>query len=151
MVLFHQDPRKGVLAKGMFAEIRRCLSHCCLCIICTAAWPPMCSRPALSIVGLIKFNMLFQGVSRLLAASALQNYLQACRAQVQHSPRQRWKTTCAAAGSVCADYPAHPRNELLCDLFSPISAIFRDFPRLSAAFLQFARLSAPFIGGDLAQ
>ena len=35
---------------------------------------------------------------------------------------------------------------MLCDLFPPISANFRDFPRLSATFRQFPRLSAPFAG-----
>ena len=38
---FVGNQKKGVLAKGFFAEIRRFLSHSCLCIICTATWHPM--------------------------------------------------------------------------------------------------------------
>ena len=41
VILCLRDQEKGVLAKGFFGEIRRCLSHCCLCIICTATWHPM--------------------------------------------------------------------------------------------------------------
>ena len=37
-----QEPKKGVLAKGVFAEIRRFSSHCCSCTVCTATWHPMC-------------------------------------------------------------------------------------------------------------
>ena len=37
-----RNQKKGVLAKGVFAEIRRFSSHCCSCTVCTATWHPMC-------------------------------------------------------------------------------------------------------------
>ena len=37
-----------------------------------------------------------------------------------------------------------PKSKLLCDLFPPISATFRDFPRLSATFRDFPPLFAIF-------
>ena len=83
---------------------------------------------------LSEFNLLFQGLSRRLAASALQNYLRGCRAQVQDSLRHMWKTICAGAGCVCADCHVHPEEQVV---VRPLAAHFLPFPRLSATFRTF--------------
>ena len=71
--------------------------------------------------------------------------------------------TCAGAGCVCADCHVHPEEQVVVRPLSAnfrecprLSAIFREFPRLpanfrdfqrlSATFRQFPRLSAPFVG-----
>ena len=106
---------------------------------------------------LSEFNMLFPGLSRLLAASALQNYLQTCQAQVQHSLRQNEKplvqeqdvsvqtAMCIPKASCCATAFSQSATSRE---FPRLSATFREFPRLSATLRDFppisARLSAPF-------
>ena len=71
----------GVLAKGIsqkFADFYRAVVYVLYVLHhgtqCATSDQPM----TLSIVCLSEFNMLLQGLSRLLAASALQNYLRVC-------------------------------------------------------------------------
>ena len=140
-----RNQEKGVLAKGVFAEIRRFLSHRCVCIICTATWHPMCplaTSPCFSAL--------------LLCLSSI------CCFKGSHvSWRQaRYRTTCKIAerkystafdksekpfvqeqGVSVQTAICIPKSKLLCDLFPPISANFRDFPRLSANFRDFPPLS----------
>ena len=88
-----QEPRKGGFSERGFRRNSQIFIAPLCMYICTATWHPMCplaTSPCLStLLVLSEFNLLFQGLSRLLAASALQNYLQGCRAQVQDSLRQK--------------------------------------------------------------
>ena len=123
---------KGVLAKGVFAEIRRFLSHCCLCIIRIATWHPMCplvTSPCLSA--------LFVCLSAICC-------FKGCHVSWWQA---RYRTTCKLATpkySAAFDENDKPlvqeqgvsvqngmcilKSKLLCDLFPPLSAIFRSFP-----------------------
>ena len=70
------------------------------------------------------------------------------------------KPTCAESGCVCADCHVNPEEQVvvrplsanfrdfprISATFPPLSAAFRHFPPISANFRQFPRVSAPFAG-----
>ena len=136
-----RNQKKGVLAKGVFAEIRRFSSHCCSRTVCTATWHPMCplaNSPYLSAL--------------LVCLSSI------CSKGCHVSWRQaRYKTTCKLAEpkySTAFDKNEKPHlcrsRVCLCRLpcesrrTSCCATSFRQFPRLSANFRHFPPLLLMF-------
>ena len=83
--------------------------------------------------------MLFPGLSRLLVASVLQNYLQLAEPKYSTAFDKNQNHLCGA-GCVCADCQLRPEQQIV------VSANFRDsphnFPQLSTNFHKFLRLFA---------
>ena len=158
-----RNQKKGVLAKGVFAEIRRFSSHCCSCTVCTATWHPMCplaNSPYLSALLVCLSSICSKGCHvswrqaryRTTCKLAEPKYSTAfdknekphlCRSRVClcRLPCESRRTSCCATS-----FRQFPQLSATFREFPPLSATFRHFPPLSTTFRQFPPISAPFAG-----
>ena len=134
--LFHQIPicrnqKKGVLAKGVFAEIRRFFIAllCMYYMYCNMAPNvPTSDQP------------MFLGIVCLSSICCFKGGHVSWRAERKYSTAfdKSEKPFVQEQGCVCADCHVHPEETSCC------ATSFRPFPRLPATFRDFPPLSATF-------
>ena len=147
----NRNQKKGVLAKGAFAEIRRFSSHCCSCTVCTATWHPMCP-----LVNSPYLSALFVCLSSICSKGCHVSWRQARYRTTSKLAEPKYSTAfdknekprlCRSRVCLCR-LPCESRRTSCCATsfrqFPQLSATFRHFPPLSATFRHFPPISANF-------
>ena len=146
-----RNQKRGVLAKGVFAEIRRFSSHCCSCTVCTATWHPMCplaNSPYLSALLVCLSSICSKGCHVSWRQARYRTTCKLAEPKYSTAFDKNEKTHLCRSRVCLCRLPCESRRTSCCATsfrqFPRLSANFRDFPPLSATFRHFPPISANF-------